>query len=204
MTQTDYSEFSSEIRRLGTVFRLRTSPAELAQLTDAYFAALQRFTILQIITACEQWTAKETKFPKPAELAVMAPRRAVETPTLDESHAAEWTQAELARWERAPCQCRECVTAGVHEKPLRFVPEVDAQDRDRMVKLGDKLVVAGHWAHGPELAGWYRARADFYNRCMELGLRGDVLKPKARLKRTVKERIEAAFWKDQGAPPEAV
>ena len=196
MISSDYGEFSSEIRRMGTVFRLRTTPAELTQLTDAYFAALQRFTILQIINACEAWTARETKFPKPAELASVAPRRTVEIQTLSESQAFDWLHAEQHRWQDQPCVCAECVQAEVHEKPLRFVPD------DAQVRIGDREVTAGHWAHGFELKRWYKARADFYDKCLSLGLRGDVLKPK-RKKSTFKQRMDAIFWKAQGEDPAA-
>lgn len=201
MTASDFSEFGTEVRRLATVFRLKASPAELGQIIDAYFHALQRFSVTQIVNATDAWIAKETKFPKPAELAAIAPRRATPMTALAGDALEDWLRAERLRWEDEPCRCAACVAADVTEKPLRFVPEFDADDRDLRVMVNGRIVTAGHWAHGTELARWYKARADFYNRCLELGLRGNVLQPAAKRKKSsFKERMDKIFWKAQNAP----
>ncbi len=41
--------------------------------------------------------------------------------------------------------------------------------------------------------------ADFYNCCLELGLRADALLKPKRKKSTFRERMERVFWKEQEA-----
>jgi hypothetical protein len=159
VTQTDYGEFVKEVRRLTTVFRVRTTPSEIEQMSGAYFSALQRFSLEQVINASDAWIAKESKFPKPADLAQRMPAAPITAYTLSGAEAAEWLQAERQRYEAPPCSCQSCVAAGVTDQPLRFVPNFDANDRDVRVLLGERTVTAGHWAHGVELQRWYAARA---------------------------------------------
>lgn len=192
MTQTDFEAFALEYKRLSAALeRYKQGPAELATKTDAYFHVLKKFPLSDVIAKADTWLQSESKMPKPAEWAgVVVRRQGPEPPTMSESQAREYRAAELAGYELPPCTCGLCKEAGVSEKPLRFVPQ------DPPVKVWDpllnRLVTAGHWAHGWELFRWYQARADFYNRCVELGLRGErVLQPKA--KRDFKARLAALF-----------
>jgi hypothetical protein len=51
---------------------------------------------------------------------------------------------KYADFEQAPCQCVECVRAGVHEKPQRRDPW------------------SGKWLHGYDLKRLYDAEARFW------------------------------------------
>ena len=144
MTHGDYGSFLSEVRRLVSVFRVRLQPSELEQLASAYFGALKRFTTEQVIAGADRWIEKESRFPKPAEWASCVPARIVELPVLSESDAADWLRAEKLKWEDEPCQCASCQRAEVHEKPIRFVPEVDELGLDVHVLIGSRIVTKGH------------------------------------------------------------
>jgi hypothetical protein len=192
-----YQTFVVEFRRVSAALEsYKRSPDELTAKADAYFHVLKRFDLPEVIAKADAWLQTETKMPKPAEWAGIVPRRPqVELSVMTDAESRDYRRAETLGFEDIPCACALCVQADVTEKPIRFVPDLDYQDRDRLVKdpLMNRVVCAGHWAHGAELARWYRARADFYNRCVELGLRGDVLKPKEKPRATFKQRMDAIF-----------
>lgn len=76
----------------------------------------------------------------------------------------------------------------------QLVPDADRDERDVRVREGNRIVTAGHWAHGAELARWYQARGDFWNRCYELGLMTRVQTAKAD-KVPLWKRLEQIFAK---------
>jgi hypothetical protein len=80
--------------------------------------------------------------------------------------AAEFVRAERLRYSDEACGCLDCQAAGVTDRPLRYVPDVTDDDREDTAwcPLQHKLVVAGHWAHGSELARYYAARDRFFTR----------------------------------------
>ncbi len=192
LTQQEYDAFGLEFRRLSAALeKYRHAPGEIDAKIDAYFHVLKVHSLEDVKAKADAWLAKETKMPRPAEWSAVIVRRAVDVPVMLERDARDWRRAELARWQGDLCACQSCVEAGVDEKPLRFVP---AEHLEREPVSG-RTVTAGHWAHGWELFRWYKARADFYNCCLELGVRGpDVLQPKAK-RRGFHERIDAIFRK---------
>jgi hypothetical protein len=206
MIQQDFDAFSREYRRLSAALeRYKQSPVELASKADAYFHVLKKYPLTAVIAKADQWLEREAKFPKPAEWAAVIVRRAVELPVLSQDDAKDYRRAELLGWEDTPCGCSDCLKAGVHEKPLRFVP-IEGRDgayRKATDPLLNRTVTAGHWAHGFELFRWYDARASFYNRCLELGLRGDVLKPTKAPKRPFSELMKLIFPERQRPEPSA-
>jgi len=180
VTSQELPAFMDVFRGLQRVFPLRGEEHEIRDVGASYFKALRRFPLEQVQLGAEACLQRCKHFPKPAEWIDVVPRRVViDLPTMSHAQAIEHRHAEQQRYEAPPCGCQSCAEAGVTEKALRFVPDADADGADRRMKdpLADRHVVAGHWAHGWELQRWYRARADFYNRCLELGLRGDVLRP---------------------------
>jgi hypothetical protein len=68
--------------------------------------------------------------------------------------------------------------AGIH-KPVRYVPNED----DPRMKIGDRVVVKGHWAHGVELKRYYAAKDAFWAKARKLGLRSNILNPPERTQR---------------------
>jgi hypothetical protein len=189
MTQADFDAFGVEFRRLSAALeKYKQSPAEITQKIDAYFHVLKAFPLSDVIAKADTWLQTQVKMPKPAEWAAVVVRRLAEIPPMGEREAREWRAAEQQRWQAEPCGCQSCVEAGVNDKPLRFVPE----ERQATEPLSQRVVTAGHWAHGWELFRWYQARADFYNRCLELGLRWErVLQP--RVKRSFEDRLAEIF-----------
>jgi hypothetical protein len=186
MTEMQSLDFTRLMKRLAVIFRLRAEEGDFAALAGSYFRALQRFELRDLERGADAWIQTQQRFPKPAEWRGAIPARTVEVPFLSDDQAREQLRAEGLGYEDAPCRCPDCLAAGVNEKPLRFVPE------ERQGKIGERIVTVGHWAHGFELFRWYDARANFYNHCVELGLRGDVLIPKAK-RQNFAQRMAAIF-----------
>lgn len=180
MRDSDVTAFTVMVNRIAAVFRRRADTEEFKALIGSYFRVLRRYELADLERAADAWISQQTQFPKPAEWAGLIVRAERPCEPLTDAHARDYRRAEGLGFEDVPCACSACVEAEVHEKPLRFVPEVNQDGSDRRVKdpLTNRIVVAGHWAHGWELFRWYDARADFYNRCLELGLRGNVLNPR--------------------------
>jgi len=181
--------FMQVFRSVQRVFPLRGEEHEVNDVGASYFKALKRFDLKAVQSGADRWLQQGKRFPKPAEWIDAIPRRleTVEIAALAGLEAKEWLDAEQQRWENSPCLCPECRAANVEEKPLRFVPN----DPIEQGKIGERIVTRGHWIHGWDLFRWYQARADFYNRCVELGLRGDVLrlKPEPRRRRSSKPEL---------------
>lgn len=174
MIDKDYEAFTREFARLSAALeRFRSTPQEAAAKADAYFHVLKAFTLEQVIGKADRWLATETKMPRPVEWAgVVVPAATAPLRELTAREAAEYRQAEVSGYEGEPCACPSCVEAGVHDKPIRFVPDLDADDHPIHARDAgrNRVVTAGHWAHGHELARWYAAKFAFWNRCLELGL----------------------------------
>lgn len=171
MTDAEMFSFMDTFRSLTRVFPLRGDEHEIRDVGASYFRAMRRFPLRAIQDGAEGWILHGKRFPKPAEWIESIPKRAVapvEVAALSEEAMATYLRAEGLRYEDRPCTCRACVAAGVSEKPLRFVPEVDATGADAKALIGERTVVAGHWAHGEELAGYYRAKNAFWTRMLEL------------------------------------
>ena len=169
MNDGELFAFVDVFRGVQRVFGKRVQDHEEGQMHRDYFKALRRFTIDQVKAGAEAWTQRGKYFPKPAEWIDAIPRReapTVNVPALSEQDARDYARAEQLRYEGSPCTCRECVQAGMAERATRFVPEF-VDDHARLVRFGERIVTAGHWAHGFELARWYQARADFYNKFLE-------------------------------------
>lgn len=193
MTQTDFDGFVVEFSRLSSALeRYKRTPGESAAKADAYFHVLKPFPLSLVIAKADTWLKTESKFPTPAQWAGTIVRKAVELPILTDSQAREQIRAEGLFYEDLPCRCAPCLEAGVNEKPLRFVPMEDASGAVVRAKIGERVVVTGRWIHGWELFRWYDARANFYNHCVELGFRGDVLKPKKE-RQNFMQRMAAIF-----------
>lgn len=177
MNDVDLFAFSAIVGGLEQVFPKRLDEHERAQRNREYFKALQRFPLNRVQAGADVWTQRGKFFPKPAEWidAMPAQRALVTVPTMTEQEASEYHRAEALRYEDTPCACRECKAAQC-EKPLRFVPELHSDGSERKVRdaARDRIVTAGRWIHGFELARWYVAKADFYNRYLEAvgGLKG--------------------------------
>lgn len=179
MTDAEVFAFSDVFKGLERVFPKRLEEHERAHLHREYFKAMRRFPLNQVQAGAEAWVSRGKYFPKPAEWIDAIPKASaqatVDLPALNESEARAYEQAERMRYEGRCCSCRECVEADVTEKPTRFVPEFDAEDREVRVRCGERIVVAGHWAHGQELARWYQARGDFYAKFVErFGMRPEI------------------------------
>jgi hypothetical protein len=196
MIDQDFAAFSREFQRLHAALAgFRIQPSELNAKVDAYFHVLKRLPLHEVSAKADRWLAKETKFPKPAEWASVVHVVAAEIPTLAEAEARAWLDAEQHGWEGQPCHCDRCAAAGLTElQPLRFVPEATRDGQDRHVRIGQRTVTTGHWAHGPELARWYLARGNFWNHVAELGLMDQAQQKKA-AKLPFEKRIEAIFAK---------
>lgn len=166
MTERELVVFLETFRSLARVFPRRGEADDLQQLGASYFTALRPYPLAQVQAGAEVCLQGSRYFPKPAEWIAAMPRSApaADGPTLTRAEAETYADAERRSYEREPCRCAACVAAGVDWKPQRFVPEVTADDRDRTVRdpIRDRIVTAGHWAHGVELAGYYRAKGTFY------------------------------------------
>ncbi len=195
MTEAEMFAFVAVFHDLRRVFPLRGDAHDLQQTALSYFTAMRRFPLSAVEAGAEVWLAHGTKFPKPAEWIASVPRKTT-TPTVvafTDAERLEYVRAESLAYEDAPCHCDACRAAGVDHRLARFVPDLDADNRDIRVRDGDRLVTRGHWAHGYELAAYYRARDAFWSLCDSLGLREPVRRPDVTARLTVLERLAQIF-----------
>jgi hypothetical protein len=167
MTEADFGTFDRAFRRVVGAFRLKVKPPEIEELTRTYFRLLDTAPLDDVLAAGKTCLATCRKFPKPAEwlaalpaapIAAAADRRVMAT-----TERLEYARAESLRYEDDPCGCLLCQSAGVTDRPIRFVPdEVDGVLDTAIDTERNRIVVTGHWAHGDELARWYVARAAFF------------------------------------------
>lgn len=174
MLDTDFEKFQRAFHRLAGLFRLRLHGQALEELAQSYFKILIEYELSDVFEAAKAVIEKQRTFPKPIDWLRAIPKRRPELPAsldpdLTDAEAYEWRRAHDRRWEDEPCACLLCQEAGASDKPLRFVPEFLVDDRERRVRnlRLDRVVTAGHWAHGSELVGYYQARAAFYARFYE-------------------------------------
>jgi hypothetical protein len=169
MIEQDFEKFQRAFVRLAGLFRLRLHGDALDELTRSYFKILQEFTLADVFEGAKRVVEKQRAFPKPIDWLRAIPKPPPPQSSelvMTDDQAEEWQRAERLRYDDAPCGCSSCVAAGVSDKPVRFVPEFTADGRERRLRnlRLDRVVTAGHWAHGTELAGYYRAKAAFYDR----------------------------------------
>lgn len=162
MRDSDAGAFAQLMARMGAVFGKKS--ADLDGMIPMYFRALARFDYVEVVRGADVLLASEEHFPRPAVWADAIAKAPKGDPlqSMDPREAAEWLDAERRRWENEPCWCAECRAADVTEKPLRFVPTLQASGETQKRLLGSREVSRGHWAHGDELRRWYQARADCY------------------------------------------
>jgi len=169
MTEADYPVFMGEFDRLHAALAgYRSKPDEARAKADAYFHAMKHLSLSDVTAKADAWLQRESKMPKPVEWASVRISRGVEMPTFTPREEREYLRAEALHYEDAPCGCPLCFQAGVSDKPIRFVPDFTPDDRDDRVRIGERIVTRGHWSHGVELARYYKARADFWNRYYEM------------------------------------
>lgn len=175
MNDTEVFAFMDTFRSLTRVFPLRGDEDAIRDVGASYFKALRRVPLREIQAGAEVVIQRHKHFPKPAEWLDAIPKRqtAVEVPTMTPTEAQTYARAEQLHYEDEPCRCASCVAAQVSWKPLRFVPEVNADGTDRKVRdpFKDRIVTAGHWAHGQELVGYWNARGAFYAKWTAAGLK---------------------------------
>ena len=166
MTDAELFAFNTVFQSLRRVFNLRGEEHEIRDVSASYFKAFRRWNLKDLEAGAEIWIRTGKRFPKPAEWLDSIPKRTrvVELPAMTDAESAAYLRAELKGFEDDPCGCLECQAAGVTHRYLRFVPDVTADEQDRKVKdlPRDRIVTAGHWAHGAELQRWYLGRDQFY------------------------------------------
>lgn len=195
MTNADLPPFMDTFHNVRRIFPLRGEDHELRHVGTSYFNAMRRFPLSAVQAGAEVWLQQGKRFPKPAEwIESIPPRRQVaEVHALSDADAIAHMQAERLGYEDAPCHCEPCQRAGVTDQPLRYVPDVEADGRDRKALIGERVVTTGHWAHGEELAGYYRAKLAFWAAMFErFGC--ETPKAKRRLKTTYEQRMKEILW----------
>jgi len=204
MTEVELFEFNVVFADLRRVFPIRADESDARQLIASYFAAFRRFPLARVKAGAEAWIAHGKRFPRPAEWIEAMPQPTVQAAVgeLSADEADVWLEAERRRWEGRPCSCPACRQAGVSRRPIRFVPEFDADDADVRGRIGDRVITRGHWAHGDELARWYAAKdaaMQAFRRWAEThAMRADGKKKK---RPSFEQRIEAIFTKREPPAP---
>jgi hypothetical protein len=169
MLDADYDTFERAFRRLcGVYSRKFKTPKEADELIESYYKNLRPFPLDCVLAAGKQWMTTSRKFPFVVDwidlITATAPGSTgadVRQMTVDE--VEDYEAAARARWEGPVCDCAACVGVAAN-RPLRFVPThatCDTYERAFNPRKAAVQVV-GHWAHGGELAAWYRARAACY------------------------------------------
>lgn len=164
MTEAELFAFGAIFQSVQLVFPLRGEEHEIRDVRSSYFKAMRRYDIRAVQAGADVWLQRGKRFPRPAEWIDSIPTRppASEIQELSSEEIRVYLRAESRGYEDDPCRCHACRLAGVDHRFLRFVPEFDAEDRDAKVRLGDRIVTRGHWAHGDELARWYVAKERFW------------------------------------------
>lgn len=168
MTEIDYVTFTEAFRRVISAFRLKLKAAEAEELTRTYFRLMLDFEIDAVLAAGKVCIGKYRSFPKAADwLLELGPTTRRSCPEdlrhMGTAELDEFEQAARLRYLDNPCLCSDCCRAGVDDKPVRYVPTIAGDDHERAFNpRAGRVELPGHWAHGEELARWYRARAAFF------------------------------------------
>jgi hypothetical protein len=163
MTPVDRELFGAAVRDLAVAFQKRLGPVPLRELIGVYFSALESSPLAAVLDAAATLRDTAHKFPTIAEWRDALPaatRRAVcpaDARWMGEAEADALAEAYARNFQADPCGCWACVDAGVSDRPVRFVPGEERAFNPRL----NRLEVVGSWAHGAELAAWYRAREAF-------------------------------------------
>lgn len=181
MDDTDRPAFVTAFKRLVQTFRLKMRPAAIDDLAATYFHTLGSYPLPDVIAAGNQCLRVHRRFPKVADWLDLLTRSDVGAPPdirmMSATEGSEYMRAERLRYEDDPCSCLQCQAAAV-DRPLRFVPDVADDDRDEKAFCPPKnrIVVAGHWAHGDELVRWYAARDRFFGLAVQAGMHATVFR----------------------------
>lgn len=171
MTELDYGTFDRAFRRVLGAYALMTAkvkPATVDDLSRTYFKVLDGAPLADVLTAGKTCLLTCPKFPTIAQWSAALPvpaiaRISADLRVLPTDERAEYARAEALRYADMPCGCGACFQAGVDDRPVRFVPDDVNGVLDRAIDtVRNRVVVTGHWAHGDELARWYRARDVFF------------------------------------------
>jgi hypothetical protein len=168
MVEPEFGTFDRAFRRVYGAFRLKLKAAEIETLSRTYFKVLADAPLDDVLTAGKACLTTCRKFPTVAEWVHALPAPAIAHVSADlrvmATHEREtYTRAEALRWSDAPCGCWPCENAGMADYALRFVPDDVHGVLERAIDtVRNRIIVTGHWAHGDELARWYRARDMFF------------------------------------------
>lgn len=186
--------FMDTFQNVRRVFPLRGDDHEIRQVGASYFKAMRRYPLSAVQAGAEVWLQRGKRFPRPAEwiesIPPLTPRPELLVLTADQ--VALYRRAEMLQWEDAPCGCVACQEANVTDKPLRFVPEVNADGTDAKALLGDRVIVTGHWAHGAELARWYTAKQAFWAAMFDR-FGADSPRQQRRVRKSFEDRMKEIF-----------
>lgn len=176
MTSQDDVAFVEIFMNMRRLFNLRGNEAELQEMVAGYLRVLRRFSIGQVRAAAQYLEGHSERFPKPVEWVKAIPHAAsADVLVMPVDEAKDYERAERQQWQDEPCACFECRLAGVEHRLLRYVPDADADGRDVRMRIGTRVVVRGHWAHGEELRRWHEARDRYLARFGELA--DQLIKP---------------------------
>jgi hypothetical protein len=171
MSPVDLPAFLETFRAVAATFNVRRDEDTLGEV---YFKALQPFPLRDVQAGADRCTAFLKRFPKPVEWKEQIPRpTAPGIPELGSFEAADYLEAESCFFEMPPCRCAACVQAGVSMRPIRYMPDED----EVKVRVGARVVLRGHWAHGDELRRWYAAKEAFWAKARSLGYKSQLLNP---------------------------
>ena len=173
MTDEDYADFERAYKRAAGAYQMRWKTGD-EDVARTYFKLLKGWSLDAVLDVMRFACQTITHFPKAAELVALLDRarpRDAGSPARHMSVTEVEVHARAAAlgYRDAPCNCWECVEAGVADQELRFVPEddpnPDPDNREGLQRAFNprrgQIEPVGHWAHGHELARWYTARAAF-------------------------------------------
>ena len=173
MIEADYPTFREMFESLASSKQHRAyRQDERDREIQAYWDHLRAYPLAGVRIGWERLRDRDGKFPMSWQWACAIPRTAQpDAPVMSWRAAAEYDRAAAVGYEREPCHCLACVEAGADTLPQRYLPEGDPQTGDaRKAQHPRTLLVVypGQWAHGQELAGWYRERERFYALALRL------------------------------------
>jgi hypothetical protein len=166
MTEAEFQNFSTAFSRMCGHYRVKLSKNEAMDLTRTYFKLLEPHAFDDVVRTAKTLMETSKRMPLAADWLDLLTKRTSHTAAdvryMTVSEMDEYDFAQRTFCIGQPCLCPDCVRAGVDDHPLRFVPTTYGDDFD--IALHTRLnrrLPSGHWAHGEELARWYRERERF-------------------------------------------
>ena len=169
MVEPEYDTFDRAFRRVYGVYRLKLSDDDVDALSRTYFRLLAHAALDDVLAAGKACLTTCKTFPKPVDWLHALPPTASPVPlsadlrVLGTAERDDYARAEGLRYRGHAVRLWRVFSGRRERSPVAVRARRGRRVLDRAIDaVRNRVVVTGHWAHGPELGRWYDARAAFY------------------------------------------